>query len=436
MQNQRGFVGVGVLIAILVGLAVLGGGAYYVVQQQAPTQIASDNFDNVETLPTNTTTSNPAPIQTQTTQTNTNTSATFSVPGSFTIVPGQTIKETGAATPVSITLKEMNFADGDVAVGVYCPMVELSNGVAPKQTVPICPGNPNYVPYLYQGLSFTITNSSATSASFSVAATTKAPAATIDASSLLSNLLSPTITGTGANLDKIRILMGTGASTVEADGNNGYVSIVNGRWAATFNAANFTNGKYSITVYHPSNRTVLATGVLTVKTQGSTSSSVNTTLSLGANGLGVINFGASPEQVVQQLTALFGSPTKDTGWTNSFSTYGTCPGNQIRVVEWNRLRVFFGDTPFGTQKFFQYEYTGRDTINQTPIITTNKGVTLGTSKSQVQALYPQAQIMPSWIENYEYMRLVPYNNDTLEYLGGTLQDGKVFWISGGIQCGE
>ena len=62
MKNQRGFIGVGVLIAILVGLAVLGGGAYYVMQQQAPTQTASDNFDNLQQLPT---TNNQ--VQTQTT---------------------------------------------------------------------------------------------------------------------------------------------------------------------------------------------------------------------------------------------------------------------------------------------------------------------------------------------------------------------------------
>ena len=66
MQNQRGFVSAAVLIAIVLGL--IGGGAYYVMHQ-SPSQIASDNFDNVETLPTNTTTSNPAPIQTQTTNT-------------------------------------------------------------------------------------------------------------------------------------------------------------------------------------------------------------------------------------------------------------------------------------------------------------------------------------------------------------------------------
>jgi hypothetical protein len=49
MQIQRGFVGVGVLIAILVGLVVLGGGTYYVVQQQLPPHTALDT-ENLNTL--------------------------------------------------------------------------------------------------------------------------------------------------------------------------------------------------------------------------------------------------------------------------------------------------------------------------------------------------------------------------------------------------
>lgn len=68
MYNQRGFIGLPVLIAILLGIVVLGGGAYYVVQQQTPRQTTSENFDNVQTLPT---TNN----QTQETQTTVNTPA-------------------------------------------------------------------------------------------------------------------------------------------------------------------------------------------------------------------------------------------------------------------------------------------------------------------------------------------------------------------------
>src|SRR3989344_5231767 len=58
MQNQQGFVGVGVLIAILVGLAVLGGGAYWWMQQQpSPTAQETANQPGSSipnTPPTNT----------------------------------------------------------------------------------------------------------------------------------------------------------------------------------------------------------------------------------------------------------------------------------------------------------------------------------------------------------------------------------------------
>lgn len=36
MHNARGFVGVGALVAIIIGLAVLGGGAYFVTNKKAP----------------------------------------------------------------------------------------------------------------------------------------------------------------------------------------------------------------------------------------------------------------------------------------------------------------------------------------------------------------------------------------------------------------
>ncbi len=41
MQNQRGFIGTGVLIAILVGLIVVGGGVYFVMQQRSSLQTTS-----------------------------------------------------------------------------------------------------------------------------------------------------------------------------------------------------------------------------------------------------------------------------------------------------------------------------------------------------------------------------------------------------------
>lgn len=67
MHTQRGFIGVGVLIAILVGLAVLGGGTYFVMQQNAQPQTPTYQ-DEINTLPTTQTTSNTSG-QTQTAET-------------------------------------------------------------------------------------------------------------------------------------------------------------------------------------------------------------------------------------------------------------------------------------------------------------------------------------------------------------------------------
>jgi len=53
MDVRRGFISLGILLAILVGLAVVGGGAYYVGQQNAPSQTASeDNLDTLQVLST------------------------------------------------------------------------------------------------------------------------------------------------------------------------------------------------------------------------------------------------------------------------------------------------------------------------------------------------------------------------------------------------
>ncbi len=156
---------------------------------------------------------------------------------------------------------------------------------------------------------------------------------------------------------------------------------------------------------------------------------------LQPNGLQVLNFGAPPETLIPRLSSMVGSPSKDTGWIDSFSAYGTCPGEKIRVVEWNRLRAFFGDTAFGTQKFFQWEYTRAKSGVPSPILATETGVTLGMTKAEVLALYPQAQISP-WMDNLESMRLISDNGATNAHLGGTLEGGTVEYLSGGIQCGE
>lgn len=72
MKNlQKGFIGLPILIAIILGIVVLGGGTYYVVYQQSASQTTVDN--NVPTLPT---TNNNQTQQTQVSNTQPTPSAT------------------------------------------------------------------------------------------------------------------------------------------------------------------------------------------------------------------------------------------------------------------------------------------------------------------------------------------------------------------------
>jgi hypothetical protein len=50
MKTQRGFIWIGILAAIIVGLLVIGGGVYFVMYQQSSSQTALQN--NAETIPT------------------------------------------------------------------------------------------------------------------------------------------------------------------------------------------------------------------------------------------------------------------------------------------------------------------------------------------------------------------------------------------------
>ncbi len=54
MKNQQGSVSTGILIAIILAIVVLGGGAYFVMQSNQSSQTASEN--NLDTLPTTQTT--------------------------------------------------------------------------------------------------------------------------------------------------------------------------------------------------------------------------------------------------------------------------------------------------------------------------------------------------------------------------------------------
>ena len=127
MHNQRGFVGVGTLIAILIGLAVLVVGAYYVLQQQAPTQTVIENFDNVQTLPT---TNNQAQQLVKNKPTTREPASNPPSPQKSTVLPAVQIKSSWDCNPVS--------PSSDLNLNVFYKKVCVVQGIpiVSSETVP------------------------------------------------------------------------------------------------------------------------------------------------------------------------------------------------------------------------------------------------------------------------------------------------------------
>ncbi len=121
---------------------------------------------------------------------------------------------------------------------------------------------------------------------------------------------------------------------------------------------------------------------------------------LEGDGLGAVRFGDDPDQVLAGLTLRWAPPDTDSGWVAAGSSpYGVCPGNQVRVVEWQGFRVFFSDgpTPFGPagrRHFFTWEYRAADFDaprpdpgGNRPPLHTAEGITIASTVADLQRAY-------------------------------------------------
>jgi hypothetical protein len=117
-----------------------------------------------------------------------------------------------------------------------------------------------------------------------------------------------------------------------------------------------------------------------------TTAPAESAIALRGDGLGVVALGATPDAAVTAVTAELGDPSLDTGWEPSFSTYGTCPGEQIRGVEWGGLVLLFtnGDTQYGSgEHLFSWRVTGAP-----PPVSTATGLGYGSTAVDAEELYP------------------------------------------------
>ncbi len=119
-------------------------------------------------------------------------------------------------------------------------------------------------------------------------------------------------------------------------------------------------------------------------------------LVLSPKGLGDAKLGDEPAAVIEAISAVLGRPSLDGDWEPSFSTYGTCPGTEIRPVGWGPLLLLFTDGPSAFAKtarphLFEIRYADQyagEVHTSLPIpVTTQLGITLGSTKADIKAAY-------------------------------------------------
>ncbi len=155
-------------------------------------------------------------------------------------------------------------------------------------------------------------------------------------------------------------------------------------------------------------------------------------LTLRGDGLGVVDLGAAPEATIAAVTAELGAPTLDTGWESSFSSYGTCPGEQIRAVEWGGLVLLHTDgaTDFGRgQHLFGWRVTGAP-----PAVATETGLGFGASAADAAELYPgQVEVVPAEDPFPGFLEIQAEGGLITAFLGDA---DDITNLEAGAPCGE
>ena len=192
-----------------------------------------------------------------------------------------------------------------------------------------------------------------------------------------------------------------------------------------------------------------STTVLRPTTSGSTSSTsiAPTTsvvdvpigpLSLTGSGVGFQSFGDPADQVVSALVAELGAPIDDREEEAFSSSYGVCPGNRIRAVEWGGFVVLFSDgaTPYapgGAFTFFDWQL--RNLGAATPPLETPAAVGLGDTVAALRAAYPTARVEADEILGPVF-RVGAAPDELRGSATSTNDDGTLTGLAAGSACGE
>lgn len=161
---------------------------------------------------------------------------------------------------------------------------------------------------------------------------------------------------------------------------------------------------------------------------------------LKATGLGNVDFGSPTDSSLLDFSLLGdprteGDPDEDSGWIDSFSIYGTCPNDQVRMVRWGNLRTFFTRTGLTEGTFFFW-----DVLNG-PGYTDNKlatpaGLRFGDTRGQLELLSKELNV--DFIDPFNIWHFYVNGNTSgiTGSLSGNAVGDRITYLQGGIGCGE
>jgi len=167
------------------------------------------------------------------------------------------------------------------------------------------------------------------------------------------------------------------------------------------------------------------------------------TLELGADGLGDVVFGLSPDDVITDITALYGSPDHDSDWIPSADNiYGACPGDTMRAIGWGSLLTVFIDDRTSDLGGWFYTWTyGYDYSTNTGgtdprelSLRTADGIGLGTTISDLEAAWGEDLTITGNVE-LDVWSFVSEANGLRGLLSGGTAEDTVTLLEPTVGCG-
>lgn len=158
---------------------------------------------------------------------------------------------------------------------------------------------------------------------------------------------------------------------------------------------------------------------------------------LATDGLGSASFGADPDGTISFVSSFYGEPTADTGWVDPFTIGdGSCGGAGQRQVEWDDLRLEFGDVSDIRQDrrhFFAYSYGEEGSLGEVvPAgLATPLGITAGSTVGQLIEAYPSTDLR---VGDDFIAPNFAVNVNLTGRMSGLADDDIVELVIGGVSC--